>query len=183
MPESRLYDEEAARAFLGGRDPHKLCEPLRLWGQKMWDRKALDAALDRLSGLVEAEPELDAADQWLADQGIDLEVPEFACSPSYVYVMTSPFAPAGSCKIGLSRQPDIRAVQLGLDLFWVAKVPDPNVTDIEWEAHQDLKHVRFRHGGATEWFGVPPEQGVAALSSVIDQSVRKSPWWRGLDKL
>lgn len=30
-PESRLYNEEKARAFLGGRDPHKLCAPLRLW--------------------------------------------------------------------------------------------------------------------------------------------------------
>ena len=69
MTEARLYDEDAARAYLGGRDPHKLCTPLRLWGKKVWDRKALDAELDRLGGLARSTPLTnDAADDWLQQQ-------------------------------------------------------------------------------------------------------------------
>ena len=46
----RLLTEEAARAYLAGVDPRKICEPLRVGRRLTWDRLALDRALDALTG-------------------------------------------------------------------------------------------------------------------------------------
>jgi hypothetical protein len=61
----RLLSTEQARAYLGGCNPAKLVAPTRVGGRVRWDRQALDAALDRLAGIVRpswraTEDELDA---------------------------------------------------------------------------------------------------------------------------
>jgi hypothetical protein len=46
----RLLTEEAAREYLAGIDPRRICEPLRVGRRLTWDRLALDRALDALTG-------------------------------------------------------------------------------------------------------------------------------------
>jgi hypothetical protein len=45
----RLLTEEAAREYLAGIDPRKICEPLRVGRRLTWDRVAIDRALDALT--------------------------------------------------------------------------------------------------------------------------------------
>ena len=47
----RLLTEREARAYLGGVNPWNVIPPLRFSTRSRWDREALDAALDELSGL------------------------------------------------------------------------------------------------------------------------------------
>ena len=52
----RLLTEALARDYLGGIDPRKVTPPLRLGRSIRWDRRALDQALDRQSGLSLDQP-------------------------------------------------------------------------------------------------------------------------------
>lgn len=50
----RLLSEDAAREYLGGIDPRKLCAPRRFGRALRWDVEDLNAALD--AGRVTAKP-------------------------------------------------------------------------------------------------------------------------------
>ena len=50
----RLLSEEAAREYLGGVDPRKVCAPRRFGRAIRWDVEDLNAALD--AGRVTAKP-------------------------------------------------------------------------------------------------------------------------------
>jgi hypothetical protein len=43
-----------ARKYLGGQDPLEFAKPFRMRGGLMWDRHAIDAKLDQMSGLTPA---------------------------------------------------------------------------------------------------------------------------------
>ncbi len=63
---ARLLNEKEAKEYLGGVNPRRVMEPLRLGGRVRWDIKALDEVLNRLSGLCEEEEDdaEDAFDDW-----------------------------------------------------------------------------------------------------------------------
>lgn len=53
----RLLNREKAREYLGGACPEALLAPMRLGGRNVWDRIALDAALNARAGLAETKTE------------------------------------------------------------------------------------------------------------------------------
>jgi hypothetical protein len=73
LPKRGLSREEAA-AYTGCESPSTFSGwvrrgimPGRIPGTHTWDKKAVDAALDRLSGL-QSSPETSPFDQWKAEQ-------------------------------------------------------------------------------------------------------------------
>ena len=50
-PATRILSEEQARAYLGGRNPSLVMQPVKIGGRNCWDRKALDRKLDTLFGI------------------------------------------------------------------------------------------------------------------------------------
>lgn len=65
--EQRLLTQEEARAYLGGVDPRKVMEPMRLGGRVRWDRVALDEKLNALGKLKRRERADSPLDQWEAE--------------------------------------------------------------------------------------------------------------------
>lgn len=60
----RLLTEEAAREYLAGINPRKVCEPLRLGRRLTWDRLAIDRALDALTNYKPEPPPAGALASW-----------------------------------------------------------------------------------------------------------------------
>jgi hypothetical protein len=54
-PPPILLRAKAARDYLGGADPAKLCPPLVIGRARYWSRQALDAAVARAAGLPPPE--------------------------------------------------------------------------------------------------------------------------------
>lgn len=62
--EPRLLRLEEAKRYLGGADPRHLLPAIRIGTRPRWDRKALDRALDELSGIRPPQGGLDEANPW-----------------------------------------------------------------------------------------------------------------------
>lgn len=62
----RILDEAGARAYLGGRDPRSVMQPVKISGRNCWDRIALDRKLDSLFGLSADAPQVGETpiDRW-----------------------------------------------------------------------------------------------------------------------
>lgn len=60
----RLMNRAEAKAYCRGVDPHHICAPLMFGRRLLWDRLALDEALNELGRRRKAEPpsETDGAD-------------------------------------------------------------------------------------------------------------------------
>lgn len=60
--EPRLVTGPAALHYLGGERPERFgVEPIKGKRQRLYDRRAIDAALDRIAGLAMAQEERDSA--------------------------------------------------------------------------------------------------------------------------
>lgn len=62
----RLLNEDAARAYHGGRNPRTVMPPVKLGGRNCWDRVALDRKLDQIFGLTRATAHVEdsALERW-----------------------------------------------------------------------------------------------------------------------
>lgn len=49
-PPPRLMTRAEAKAYCRGVEPHNVCPPLAFGRRLLWDRRALDEALDTMSG-------------------------------------------------------------------------------------------------------------------------------------
>lgn len=68
----RLFTGKQARSYLGGANPASLIAPTYVGRSVRWDRFALDAYLDRASGLAvrnQAQTPKEAMDEWLSGGG------------------------------------------------------------------------------------------------------------------
>ncbi|GLH77022.1 hypothetical protein SSBR45G_19300 [Bradyrhizobium sp. SSBR45G] len=76
MIEPRVMTKEEAASYVGCKSPSAFSDWVRrgiipgpIPGTHKWDRKAIDAALDRLSGFqTRIEPQLSPYDEWKASQ-------------------------------------------------------------------------------------------------------------------